>query len=134
MKDSDVHCDPLFLSYRPMVGTRKSNADAHPGLVMVASQQKRRSKRQILADEASAKADAIATRKAILARERELLERIGSIEDTIQREDDALQAHAARPDLRIGSQHPSRKRSRTTSKDTTTSKKPKVTAAEEDYK
>jgi hypothetical protein len=93
-----------------MVDTRKANANAHPGLVVVAGQQQRRSKQQILADKASAQADSISTREAILARERELLARIASIEDNIQQEDDALKVHVSRPDLRVGSKSPSWKR------------------------
>lgn len=133
-----------------MVVTRKANANAHPGLAVVANQQKRRSKQQILADKASAKADAIATREAILARECELLNRIALMEDNIQREDDALQAHAARPDICHGSRPSgsSRKRPISTSSTehmaqaTMSSKKTKVSetrthkkkAAEDDYK
>jgi hypothetical protein len=119
-----------------MVATHKANADAHPGLVVLASQQRRRSKHEILADKAWAKADAIAAREAILTRERELLERIGSIEDTIQREDDALQTQATRPDLRYGSKPSSRKHSRTMSKaeqqTATSNKKKKIT--DQDHK
>jgi hypothetical protein len=116
-----------------MVATHKANADAHPGLVVLA---RRRSKHEILADKAWAKADAIAAREAILTRERELLERIGSIEDTIQREDDALQTQATRPDLRYGSKPSSRKHSRTMSKaeqqTATSNKKKKIT--DQDHK
>jgi hypothetical protein len=84
-----------------MVSTCKSNANAHPGLV-VASNRKRHTKEQIQADEARTKADAISNREAILAREREILARIGAAEDYIQQEDSMLQAHAKRPDLRPG--------------------------------
>lgn len=87
-----------------MVDTRRSNADAHPGLVLVNDRKKRRTKKQIKDDEARAKADAIANRAAIKAREREILARIVASEDTVQREDDALQAYATRPDLRHDSQ------------------------------
>jgi hypothetical protein len=117
-----------------MVDTRESNADAHPGLVVLASQQKRHTKQQILADKANAKAVAVATRRAILAREHELLEHIGLIEDTIQQEDDVLQAHANRPDLCHGSEPSSQKRSRTMSKHNIATPSKKKKLGEEDYK
>ena len=93
-----------------MVGTRKSNADAHPGLAVASNQKKRRTKEQIQADDARKKADAITNREAILTREREILARIGATEDSIQQADDLLQAHANRPDFHPSSQSLKRKR------------------------
>ena len=85
-----------------MVGTCKSNANAHSGLAVASNQKK--IKAQINADEAHNKVNTTANREAILTREHEILAHIGATEDFIQQEDDMLQACVKRPDLCPSSQ------------------------------
>ena len=83
-----------------MVGTRKSNADAHPGHVVLMSQQPRRSKEKITADEASAKAKAVAIKEAAAARQRAVAARIAELENIENQEEKVRQQNRKRPDLR----------------------------------
>ncbi|KAI9430410.1 hypothetical protein H4582DRAFT_2086922 [Lactarius indigo] len=82
------------------VSTRASNADAHPGRIIMESQQTRRPRKQIEEDEARAKAVAIATRKGVEARHREAIATIATTEDSMEQDEEDLQTHSVRPDLR----------------------------------
>ncbi|KAI9442593.1 hypothetical protein H4582DRAFT_2073157 [Lactarius indigo] len=82
------------------VSTHASNADAHPGRIIMESQQTRRPRKQIEEDEARAKAVAIATRKGVEARHREAIATIATTEDSMEQDKEDLQTHSVRPDLR----------------------------------
>ncbi|KAI9443940.1 hypothetical protein H4582DRAFT_2053702 [Lactarius indigo] len=90
---------PLTIIH-PLSDTRASNADAHPGCIIMESQQTRRPRKQIEEDEARAKAVAIATRKGVKARHHEAIAMIATTEDSMEQDEEDLQTHSVRPDLR----------------------------------
>ena len=92
---------PLPLSLMP-VSTRKKNAEAHPGRIILASQQPRRTRRQIEEDDARSKA----MKDRVDALHREDLDRLAQMEDTMEGEEEARRLHAARPDLRRNPEPP----------------------------
>jgi hypothetical protein len=71
---------------------------------LLSGRKKKRTRDKIERDEARAKADALAAREATEASQHEDIVHIAAMEDLIQQEDDAQQAHANRPDLCYGSQ------------------------------
>jgi hypothetical protein len=87
-----------------MVNTCPSNINVHPGLSLLSGRKKKCTRDEIERDEAHAKADTLATREATEASQHEDIVRIAAMENSIQQEDDARQAHANRPDLCYGSQ------------------------------
>ena len=78
------------------ITTRKSNADAHPGRVLLENQRVRRTRAQIEGDIASATVAAIAASEEEVTRHRSIAE----VEDAIERNEEQLRLHASRPDLR----------------------------------
>ena len=74
--------------------------DTHPGRVILESQQTRRTRRQIEANEASAEAEASAARQAVETQRHASIVHIADIEDLVMQEEECIQAHANRPDLR----------------------------------
>ena len=85
-----------YLQASMPVGTRKSNADAHPGRIVLENQRVRRSKEQIEDDITSAKAAATAASEEEAARNRSIAE----LEDAMERTEGELRTHANRPNLR----------------------------------
>lgn len=81
-----------------MVTTRKTNANAHPGRVVLENQQSRRGKQQIEDDNAIAEEVAHVREEEAAAKYRAMVERIAQLEDAIAEKDP--RAHAQRPDLR----------------------------------
>ena len=77
------------------VGTRKSNANVHPGQIVLESQNTRCTSKEVEADKSHAKAAAIAVRESEEARNKYIVE----VEDVIQRNEDDVQLHTNRPDL-----------------------------------
>lgn len=77
------------------IGTRKSNAEAHPGRILLESQPSRRTKQQIESDVSKAKAEA----EAEAERQRAVLIRIAELEHSAEQEEQAVRMHANRPDL-----------------------------------
>src|SRR6266702_2095123 len=82
------------------VRTRSSNADAHPGCVVTDNKQTRRSKKQIEEDNTRKKAVAIAASKEAKAKHRAAITKIATVEDSIEQDEEELQVHSTRPDLR----------------------------------
>lgn len=78
------------------IGTQKSNADAHPGRIVLENQRVRRSKEQIEDDITSAKAAATAASEEEAARNRSIAE----LEDAMEWTEGELRTHTNRPDLR----------------------------------
>lgn len=78
------------------MSTRKSNADAHPGRVVLDSQTVRRTRKEIQEDEARKAEAATAQREE----EESHNKRIAEVEDAIERNEEQLRTHASRPDLR----------------------------------
>ena len=78
------------------VATRRSNANAHPGQVVLDNRPKRRTKKQVQ----EAKARARAAKDQEEARRVELPGRIARLEDEIETEEQARHEHSMRPDLR----------------------------------
>jgi len=84
------------------VSTRKTNAEAHPGRIVLVSQQPWCTKRQIKEDDAHLKA----TKDRVDALRRGDLDRLAQMEDTMEEEEEARRLHAARPDLRRNPEPP----------------------------
>jgi len=83
------------------VSTRKTNAEAHPGRIVLVSQQPWCTKRQIKEDDAHLKA----TKDRVDALCHGDLDRLVQMEDTME-EEEAWRLHAARPDLRRNPEPP----------------------------
>ena len=93
-----------------MVTTRKTNANVHPGQVVIASQQTRRSKKQIQDDNAMASAEAHASKEKVAAEYRAVVQRIAELEDEMDIAEKDTQAHANRPNLCSGPSLPLREK------------------------
>jgi hypothetical protein len=81
------------------ITTRKSNAVAHPGRIVLESQTSRRTRQQI--DEDTANAKAIAT--AAAEKQHAVFTRIAELEHSVELDEQANRMHSRRPDLRHGS-------------------------------
>ena len=83
------------------MNTRPSNAKAHPGLIVAEADghRKRRPKKQIAADDARKKADALAASVRSQEEHQSVLRQIKESEDIVEREEEAVRMHTARPDL-----------------------------------
>jgi hypothetical protein len=81
------------------VTTRKANATAHPGHIVLSSQTTRRSRQQIESDRAQAKAAAKAAKVQANVKHHAVLTRIAELEDELEEEDTTMHLHSARPDL-----------------------------------
>jgi len=79
-----------------LMSTCKSNANAHPGRIVLESQTVRRTTKEIQEDKAHKAEAAIAQREE----EESCNKRIAEVEDAIERNEDQLRTHANRPDLR----------------------------------
>ena len=93
-----------------MVTTRKTNVNVHPGQIVIASQQTRRTKKQIQDDDAIASAEAHASKKKVAAEYRAVVQRIAELEDEMDAAEKDTQAHASRPDLCSGLPPPPREK------------------------
>ncbi|KAI0295050.1 hypothetical protein B0F90DRAFT_1670270 [Multifurca ochricompacta] len=81
------------------ITTRKANSKAHPGHIIINSQQKRRTARQVAEDKAKSKEEEATAREIEATQHRAVVNRIANIEDRIQLAELSVQKHAARPDL-----------------------------------
>jgi hypothetical protein len=86
--------------------TRKKNAGTHPGQIVLDSQRKRRTKEQIVEDEACAQAEAAARKQDIAVKHRAVMERIADLEGSVEQEERMVQKYRNRPDLRQGIMRP----------------------------
>jgi len=82
------------------VGTRKSNAVTHPGRIVLESQQTRRTKKQIEADEASAELEASVAQQAADTQHCASIAHIADVEDSVMEEEESVRTYTNRPDLR----------------------------------
>jgi hypothetical protein len=88
------------------VVTRESNANAHPGHVVQRVQRKKRTKQEIADDNAKAKAKAIAAKEEAERKQQAIISTIAGLRASVEREEEAIQACAHRPDLGYSSQAP----------------------------
>ena len=79
------------------ISTRKSNANVHPGCIVLGNQKPRRSRKQIKEDAAHAKAAAVARAEEEEGRNR----RIAEVEDAIELNEEQVRIHTNRPDLQV---------------------------------
>ena len=94
-----VHLPPFFLVSHMAIGTRASNALAHPGHIVLGNQKPRRSRQQINEDDARKKAAAAAKKNKIEENRCTVLARIAQLEESMEAEDKATDMHATWPDL-----------------------------------
>ena len=84
------------------ITTRKSNANVHPGRIVLGNQkQPRRSRKQIEEDAARAKAAAVARAEEEVVCNR----RIAEVEDAIELNEEQVRIHTNRPDLQVQVRH-----------------------------
>jgi hypothetical protein len=76
-----------------------SNAEAHPGCIVTEGQRVRQTKKQIEADEAQKIATASAASHRAEEVHQTLLWQLKESEDAVEREEEAVHEHTARPDL-----------------------------------
>ncbi|KAI0289883.1 hypothetical protein B0F90DRAFT_1825812 [Multifurca ochricompacta] len=81
------------------ITTCKANAKAHPGHIIVNSQQKCRTSRQVAEDKAKSKEEEATAREMEATQHLAVVNCIANIEDRIQQAEFSAQKHAARPDL-----------------------------------
>jgi hypothetical protein len=81
-----------------VIGTRKSNASAHPGLILLGNQPPRRTKKEIEDDKARKKAQAMAASKDAKAKHDAIVMRIAQLEAEQGQQEDDIQRHSQRPD------------------------------------
>jgi SpoVK/Ycf46/Vps4 family AAA+-type ATPase len=81
------------------IATCPSNAQAHPGQIVIEGQRVRRSKKQIEADEAWKKAASIEDSHRAEEEHQRVVQQLKESEDAIEREEEMVCKHTARPDL-----------------------------------
>jgi hypothetical protein len=82
-----------------MVATRKSNAQAHPGQILLNNQQTRRTRKQIEEDEARANAASTAKKNQAAEQRRQRLANLAQLDEVLEKDDATLHQHSTRPDL-----------------------------------
>ena len=87
------------------ISTRKANANAHPGRIILETQQSRRTKKQVEEDTSRAREAAIAEREEKEVNRRTVLATIADMEDTIEQSEFQLRNHTTRPDLHPDREH-----------------------------
>ena len=94
-------------SYYPLpsmpMNTCPSNAQAHPGYIIMDGQRVRRPRKQIDIDEAHKKAAASAASHCAEEEHQAVLRQLKESEDAVEQEEDAVHKHTARPDLQYES-------------------------------
>ena len=81
------------------IGTRPSNAQAHPGQIVIESQRVRRTKKQIEADVARKKAASIEDSRRAKEEHQKVIQQLKESEDAVEQEEEMVRKHTARPDL-----------------------------------
>jgi hypothetical protein len=81
------------------VGTRKTNANTHPGLVILEGKRQRRTRKQIEEDEAHKTAEATTARLDAEALHNATVARITQLENSMEQDEELVREHANRPDL-----------------------------------
>jgi hypothetical protein len=79
--------------------TRPSNAQAHPGQIVIEGQQVRWSKKQIEADDAWKKAASIEDSRRAEEEHQRIVQQLKESKDAVEREEELVRKHTARPDL-----------------------------------
>lgn len=95
---------PPLASFTPyalftMVATRKSNAQVHPGQIILDNQQIWRTRKQIEEDEAQANAASTAKKNQDAEQRRKLLQQLAQLDGALEEDDATLREHSTRPDL-----------------------------------
>jgi hypothetical protein len=90
---------PSLPSSMPIT-TRASNAERHPGLIVLDGQWTKRSKQQIKEDKARKKAAAIAARQLTEAKHHAVLLRLAESEAAVEQDEEDIRANTTRPDIR----------------------------------
>ena len=85
------------------ITTCPSNAEAHPGRIVMEGQRVQRSKKQKEADEAQKKVTANAASRRAEEEHQRVIQQLKDIEDTVEREEEAVHEHTVRPDIRYES-------------------------------
>jgi hypothetical protein len=85
-----------------VIGTRKTNANAHPGRILLGSQLPRRTRKQIEEDKARKDAEAMAASEDAKAKHDAIVMRIAQLEAEQGQQEDNIQRHSQRPDQSYG--------------------------------
>jgi hypothetical protein len=79
--------------------TCPSNAQAHPGQIVIEGQRVRRSKKQIEADDAQKKAASIEASRRAEEEHQRIVQQLKESKDAVEQEEELVRKHTARPDL-----------------------------------
>jgi hypothetical protein len=79
--------------------TRPSNAQAHPGQIVIEGQRVRQSKKQIEANDARKKAASIEDSRRAEEEHQRIVQQLKESEDAVEREEELVRKHTVRPDL-----------------------------------
>jgi hypothetical protein len=79
--------------------TRPSNAQAHPGQIVIEGQRVRRSKKQIEANDAQKKAASIEDSRCAEEEHQRIVQQLKESKDAVEWEEELVWKHTARPDL-----------------------------------
>jgi hypothetical protein len=81
-----------------VVGTRKSNADAHPGRILLDTQHSRRTRKQIDEDDARKKSEMKAAIEDAKTKHHAIVTRIAQLEADEEQREEQIQTNSQRPD------------------------------------
>ena len=90
---------PMPYTLSTMVATRKSNAQVHPGQILLNNQQPWRTRKQIEEDEARANTAATAKKNQAAEQGRQRLAHLAQLDEMLEKDDATLRQHSTRPDL-----------------------------------
>jgi hypothetical protein len=87
------------------INTRPSNAEAHPGRILLPAggQRTKRTKKQKEEDDARKREAAIAAKQQAEEERRSVLLQLAESEDAVEQDEEAVRVHTARPDIRYES-------------------------------
>ena len=83
--------------------TRETNANTHPGYVVLNARRSKRTTKEVEDEKARAKAKRIAAKEDAAAKHRAVISTIAALQATVERQEAVIRAHTNRPDLHDGS-------------------------------
>ena len=81
------------------VTTHKSNASVHPGDIVRKAQKKKHTKKEMEDNRAKAQAESLAAKQEAARKHHVVISTIASLKASVERDEEAVRAHANRPDL-----------------------------------
>lgn len=100
---------PIYQPIMPAV-THGSNANTHPGDVVLNARRAKRTTKEVEDKKAQAKAKATAAKQEGAAKRRAIISTIAALKATVERQEAAIRAYTNRPDLHDGSPNAAQKK------------------------